>query len=142
MEERIIDGLKYLISYPEGFREDQKYPLVIFLHGAGTRSESTEILRKNICLNNILKRQNARGYIILAPLCNGINWDEWMAILIRLVETFRELSYIDKTRIHLTGVSMGGYGTWAFSILRPDWFASIMPICGGGSCGGMADPAR
>lgn len=137
MEERIIDGLKYLISYPEGFREDQKYPLVIFLHGAGTRSESTENLRKNACLNNILKRQNARGYIILAPLCNGINWDEWMTILIRLEETFRELSYIDKTRIHLTGVSMGGYGTQAFSILRPDWFASAMPVCGGG-IGGFA----
>ena len=135
MEEKIFEGLKYLVSYPEGFQEGQKYPLVIFLHGAGTCSENTEILRRNICLNNILKRQDARGYIVLAPLCNGVNWDEWMTILIRLVETFRELPGIDKTRIHLTGNSMGGYGTWAFSILRPDWFASAMPVCGGGSCG-------
>lgn len=135
MEEKIFEGLKYLISYPEGFQEGQKYPLVIFLHGAGTRSENTEILRRNSCLSNILKRQDTRGYIFLAPLCNGVTWDEWMTILLRLVETLRELPYIDKTRIHLTGNSMGGYGTWAFSILRPDWFASAMPICGGGSCG-------
>ena len=135
MEEKIFEGLKYLISYPKDFQEGQRYPLVIFLHGAGTCSENTEILRRNICLNNILKRQDARGFMFLAPLCNGVNWNEWMTILIRLVETFRELPCIDKTRIHLTGNSMGGYGTWAFSILRPDWFASAMPVCGGGSCG-------
>ena len=135
MEEKIFEGLKYLISSPEGFREDKKYPLVIFLHGAGSRSENTDILRKNICHNNILKRQDARGYVVLAPLCNGITWNEWMTVLVRLVGVFRELPYIDNTRIHLTGVSMGGYGTWALSILRPDWFASAMPVCGGGSCG-------
>lgn len=135
MEEKIFEGLKYLVSYPEGFREDKKYPLVIFLHGAGTRSENTEILRKNVPLNNIIKHQDARGYVVLAPLCNGINWDEWMTVLIHLVGTFRELPYIDVTRVHITGLSMGGYGTWSFSILRPDWFASAMPLCGGGSCG-------
>jgi predicted peptidase len=133
MEEKIFEGLKYLVSYPEGFREDKKYPLVIFLHGAGTRSENTEILRKNVPLNNIIKHQDARGYVVLAPLCNGINWDEWMTVLIHLVGTFRELPYIDVTRVHITGLSMGGYGTWSFSILRPDWFASAMPVCGSGS---------
>ena len=107
--------------------------LVIFLHGAGTRSETTERLRKNNgCFLNLLKRQNERGYILLAPLCKRGNWYEWMAVLVRLVETYRELPFIDKTRIHLTGNSMGGYGTWALATLYPNWFASAMPICGGG----------
>lgn len=137
MEEKIFEGLKYLVSYPEGFREDQKYPLVIFLHGAGIRSENTELLRRDVCLSNILKRQDARGYVVLAPLCTGINWDEWMTVLIHLVGNFRQYPYIDETRVHITGNSMGGAGTWSFSVLRPDWFASAMPVCGG-ECTGLA----
>lgn len=132
MEEKIFEGLKYLISYPEGFREEQKYPLVIFLHGAGSRSENTGTLRQNHGVLNLRKRQDARGYILLAPLCNGITWNEWMTVLLRLIDEIRELPYIDKTRVHLTGVSMGGYGTWELATLRPDWFASAMPVCGGG----------
>ena len=135
MEEKLYEGLKYLISYPEGFREEGKYPLVLFLHGAGSRSETTEILRRNRCLSNIRKRQDARGFILLAPLCSGITWNEWMTPLLHLAEKIRNLPYVDETRVHLTGNSMGGYGTWGFSILRPDWVASAMPICGGGLAG-------
>jgi len=133
MEEKIYEGLTHLIYYPEGFREDRKYPLVIFLHGAGSRGETADRLKRNFCLSNIRKRQDARGFIILAPHCKGTTWNEWMTPLLHLVEQYRELPYIDQTRIHLTGNSMGGYGTWALSVLRPDWFASAMPVCGGGS---------
>ena len=135
MEEKIFEGLKYLISYPEGFKEEQKYPLVIFLHGAGTRSDTTEKLRQTVCYTNLQKRQDARGYILLAPLCHQrSNWNECMASLIRLIEEMREVSYVDKTRLHLAGISMGGYGAWALATLRADWFASVMPVCGGGIC--------
>lgn len=137
MEEKIFEGLKYLIAYPEGFQEDKKYPLIIFLHGAGTRSGDTEILQKNACLTNLRKRQAARGYILLAPLCQNGDWFAWMTPLLHLVEEIRELPYIDETRLHVTGVSMGGYGTWEFTSLRPDWVASAMPVCGGG-IGGFA----
>lgn len=132
MEERIFEDLKYLISYPDNFNENEKYPLLIFLHGRGTRSESTEKLHKNKSLLNIQKRQNEKGFILLAPHCSRGNWNEWMMILIRLLEQTRELPYVDKTRVYLTGKSMGGYGTWGLSILRSDWFAAAMPICGGG----------
>lgn len=135
MEEKIFEELKYLISYPKGFQEDKKYPLVIFLHGAGFRGETTERLKDNNCVKNFLKRQDARGYILIAPLCKRGNWYEWMYKLVRLVETYREISYIDETRVHLTGNSMGGYGTWALATLYPNWFASAMPICGGGIAG-------
>ena len=135
MEEKIFEGLKYMISYPQGFVEDKKYPLVIFLHGAGTRSETTDILRSNECLTSIRARQDARGYIVLAPLCARGDWNEWMRPLIHLLEQMRELPYIDKTRLYLTGNSMGGYGTWEISLLHADWFAVAMSICGGGICG-------
>ena len=137
MQEKMFEGLEYLVSYPEGFQEEKKYPLVIILHGAGTRGKEIDRLRNNPAVVNLLKRQDARGYILLAPLCHKGNWYEWMGVLIRLVETYREIPYIDATRIHLTGNSMGGYGTWALATLRPYWFASAMPICGGG-IGGFA----
>jgi len=135
MEEKIFEGLTYLISYPEGFQEGKKYPLVLFLHGAGSRSDTTKRLQKNFSLSCIRKRQDRRGFVLLAPLCNGITWNEWMTPLLHLLEQTRELPYIDQTRVHITGNSMGGYGTWALTTLRPDWFASAMPLCGGGSAG-------
>ena len=135
MQEKMFEGLEYLISYPEGFEEDKKYPLVIILHGAGTRGKPIDALRNNPAVVNLLKRQDARGYILLAPHCKSGDWNEWMNILIRLVETYREIPYIDETRVYLTGNSMGGYGTWALATLRPDWFASAMPVCGGGIAG-------
>ena len=55
-----------------------------------------------------------------------------MTVLIRLIGELRELPYVDETRLHLTGNSMGGYGTWELSTLHPEWIASAMPICGGG----------
>ena len=132
MEEKIFDGMKYLISYPDSFCEDKKYPLVLFLHGRGARGETTEKLQASTGVTQFKKRQNERGYILVAPHCSRGDWNEWMSILIRLVDSFRELSYIDKTRIHITGNSMGGYGTWELCLLRAPWFASAMPLCGGG----------
>jgi len=132
MEEKNLEGLKYLVSYPEGFQENQKYPLVIFLHGVGTCSETTEKLRENSAFLNLQMRQTQRGYILLAPLCRSGTWNEWMPQLIQLVEQARALPYVDATRVHLTGLSMGGYGTWFTAMARPDLFAAIAPVCGGG----------
>ena len=135
MEEKNFKELTYLISYPQGFCDDRKYPLVVFLHGAGAREETTESLRNYGSLKELLKRQDERGYILLAPLCERGNWNEWMQLLIGLIGYYRELPYVDQARVHLTGYSMGGYGTWSLATLYPNWFASAMPICGGGSAG-------
>ena len=131
IEEKQIGKVKYLVSYPEDFDSNEKYSLVVFLHGAGTRSENTEILRKNSNFLNLVKRQT-RGYVLLAPLCSVTSWNEVMETLFELVDTVRNYEFIDKKRVYLTGNSMGGYGTWELGALRPDWFAALMPVCGGG----------
>lgn len=141
MEEKSFEQLKYLISYPKAFNENKKYPLVIFLHGRGARSETTDILRQYSCLSHLQERQNQKNYILLAPLCSKGDWNEWMMLLIRLLEQVREYSFVDKTRMFVTGNSMGGYGTWQLSLLRPDWFAAAMPICGGG-IGALANQVK
>ena len=96
IKEEIFKGIKYLTSLPEDFKETQKYPLVIFLHGAGTRSDNTELLRANPCFVNLTERQT-RGYILVAPLCSVNNWNEIMSELISLTESLVELPFVDKT---------------------------------------------
>ncbi len=135
MEEKLFEGMPYLISYPKGFREDKKYPLIVHLHGAGSRTISNQSLGRDSSVQDLLKRQDERGYVVLVPHCTGGNWYEWMGVLVELVSQYRNAPYIDTNRIHLVGLSMGGYGTWALATLHPDWFASIMPLCGGGIAG-------
>lgn len=132
MEEKIFDGMRYLIDYPDDFSPDKKYPLVVFLHGRGARRETTEKMYTSPSLGPVHRRRNERGYIFLAPHCKSGNWNEWMGHVIRLIDEIRHLPYVDITRVHLTGISMGGYGTWTLATLRADWFASAMPLCGGG----------
>ena len=133
IEAKNLDGLKYLISYPENFSREKKYPLVIFLHGAGTRGDNLDLVSNNSGFQNIVKRQNDRGYIALAPQCSGRDWNEIMSFLIGLVNFYRNCEFVDDRRIYLTGNSMGGYGTWELATIRANWFAAIMPICGGGT---------
>ncbi|MBR0231349.1 MAG: prolyl oligopeptidase family serine peptidase [Clostridia bacterium] len=131
IEEKICSGLKYLISYPAGFRADRKYPLVVFLHGAGTRCDDTEVLKRNNCFVNLQKRQE-RGYILLAPLCGVHDWNEVMQTVVGIIGGVLESGFVDRARVYATGNSMGGYGTWELAAIRPEWFAAIMPVCGGG----------
>jgi len=130
-EEQQFNNLKYIIYLPEDFDKGKKYPLVILLHGAGTRGTDVELLKRNPCTTRIKEHQN-RGYVFAAPLCHAHDWNEIMETLIGWVSELRSRPYIDTDRIYLTGVSMGGYGTWELAILRPEWFAAIMPVCGGG----------
>lgn len=136
IQEHVFEGLQYLMSYPEDFREDKKYPLIVFLHGAGTRCDDLGVLARNACFVNLQKRQT-RGYLVLAPLCSVHNWNEVMQTVIKLVDDTRNLAFVDKKRVYVTGNSMGGYGTWELAMIKPDWFAAIMPVCGGG-LGGFA----
>ena len=128
--------IKTLFSLPEGFDESKKYPLVIFLHGAGTRGNNIEALKQNSSFTKIQAHQD-RGFVLAAPLCNAHDWFELMETLISWISELRELSYIDTDRVYLTGNSMGGYGTWELGCIHPEWFAAIMPVCGGG-CPGLS----
>ncbi len=130
-EEKLYKSIKYLISYPDDFDAGKKYPLIVFLHGRGGISNDLGVLKSYPSFIHLDSRKNF-GYVLLAPLCSVNNWNEVMPYLIDLVDCTRALDFIDTARVYVTGNSMGGYGTWELASLRPDWFAAVMPLCGGG----------
>lgn len=126
-----FNELQYLVRYPENFDENKKYPVIFFLHGAGTRANDTKPLENNSCFLNITAYA-ASEFIVYAPLCETHNWNSYMQTLIAFVEYVKEQNFTDTERFYLTGNSMGGYGTWELACQMDNTFAAIMPVCGGG----------
>ncbi len=132
--------LEYLLSLPTDYNQSRnRWPLVLFLHGAG---ESGSDLAK-VKTHGPPKLVEANGpfpFILVSPQSPGRGWnpDFLNALLDSLIKKYR----VDKNRVYLTGLSMGGYGTWALAAAHPEKFAAIAPICGGGNTNDAAKLAR
>lgn len=106
------------------------WPLVLFLHGAAERGSDIERVKRQG-----LPRRIAEGAtfpaVIISPQCPAEEW--WnVPALDALVEKIASEARIDRERIYATGLSMGGFGTWALAIHSPGRYAAILPICAGG----------
>ena len=109
--------------------EEGKLPLIVFLHGAGERGTDLEKVRVH-GPPKLVQTQEDFPFMLLSPLCPlDTWWDEKKLDL--LLDQIVQTQPVDVNRIYLTGLSMGGFGTWNWAILRPDRFAAIAPICGG-----------
>jgi predicted peptidase len=144
------DTLPYRFLKPVNPKSKKTFPLVIFLHGAGERGRDNEIQIKHI--NDLYLDPDNRGRhscYVLAPQCpeqkswanhagqgNRLVMNDQparpMAMLIELIGKIEKEFPIDRSRIYVTGLSMGGYGTWDLIARLPDRFAAAVPICGGG----------
>lgn len=125
-------SLKYLLSLPAGYDKNKKYPLVIFLHGSGERGDNLSKVKKHGIPFEIASGKSF-PFIMAAPQCPSED-EEWNIYALNTL--YKELvsQYnIDLKRVYLTGLSMGGYGTWKFAKAFPDYFAAIAPVCGGGN---------
>jgi len=124
--------IRYALSLPHGYAKSKdKYPMLIFLHGAGERGLDLEKVKVH-GPPRYIKEGQKYPFIVVAPQCpDGEIWniDALSAMLTQLEKKLR----VDRDRIYLTGLSMGGYGTWEWAGREPKRFAAIMPICGGGS---------
>ncbi len=124
--------LSYLLYLPEGYAaaRDQQWPLILFLHGAGERGTNLNA----VVINGIpkqLKNGQKIPFVVVAPQCpEGQVWDD--QTLLGLVDRTIASHRIDPKRVYLTGLSMGGYGTWSLGCRYPERFAAIAPVCGGG----------
>jgi predicted peptidase len=126
--------LNYLLSLPKGYGEDKakKWPAILFLHGAGERGADLELLKKH-GIPKVAEQRPDFPFVCLSPQCPENNW--WVAeSLVAGLDAFfndavRHLA-VDPDRIYLTGLSMGGMGSWQLAGLYPDRFAALAPICG------------
>ena len=125
--------LDYWLYLPKDYgTEGKTWPLLMFLHGAGERGSD---------LNQVLVHGPAKlasqgkdfPFIIISPQCpKGHWWGNKVDELIALCDHVADSYAVDKDRLYITGLSMGGYGTWALIQRHPDKFAAAAPICGGG----------
>jgi poly(3-hydroxybutyrate) depolymerase/lysophospholipase L1-like esterase len=145
------DGkLPYCLLKPKDFDASKKYPLVLLLHGAGERGDNNKDQLK-WGAKNFLNPEVREKYpaFVLVPQCpKDKKWVEmdWggaagtapedpgltQKLMLATLEAVQKEFPIDPDRLYLTGLSMGGYGTWDLITRFPDKFAAAAPICGGG----------
>ena len=124
--------LKYLIYFPKDYLT-KKYPLVLFLHGAGERGTNLKDIEIH-GLPKLVRNGKKFPFIIIAPQCPlNLWWSDPLPVdlLSELVNDIVMKYGIHKNNVFCTGLSMGGYGTLALSIKNPKLFSAIIPICGG-----------
>jgi predicted peptidase len=122
----------YLLYLPPDYKSESKarWPLMLFLHGAGERGTNLSVVAVH-GPPKLVKQKRDFPFIIVSPQCAaGERWSN--ETLLGLLEDVTRKYRVDTNRIYLTGLSMGGYGTWALGLAHPNRFAAIAPICGGG----------
>ena len=125
---------KYLLFLPEGYeRQDKRWPLMLFLHGAGERGDDLNKVKVH-GPPKIVEKQKDFPFIVVSPQCPEDDWwTQKTEVLINLLDDIVAQYDVDVDRVYLTGLSMGGYGSWALASEYPDRFAALVPICGGGN---------
>ncbi len=143
--------LPYRLLIPENYDPKKQYPLVVFLHGIGECGTDNE---KQLIhgVKTFAQPEYRRKYpcFVLAPQCPlGALWVRGdlnlnlarhkmpaepsapMRLLLELIPALQKEFRIDPKRLYVTGMSLGGFGTWDLLCRRPDWFAAAAPVCGG-----------
>ena len=155
------DTLNYRLLFPDSDTL-RRYPLVIFLHGSGERGSDNEAQLKWGVMN-FATDQNMIQHpaIVIAPQCpEKVSWSNFtrgktssdirlqptptkpMELLIALIHQLTKTMRIDSNRIYITGLSMGGFGTFDAIERYPNLFAAAVPVCGGGDISKAASIAH
>ncbi len=149
------EKIHYRLMKPASIEKDQKYPLVIFLHGAGERGidNKAQLQYFPTQMAQPVFRKRFPCYV-LAPQCRNdrkwmeVDWtskvdptspetpSEQLQAVMKMIELTLKDEQIDPDRVYLTGLSMGGFGSFDLGSRHPEWFAAVAPICG------ATDPAK
>ncbi|WEK59862.1 MAG: PHB depolymerase family esterase [Candidatus Microbacterium colombiense] len=127
------DTLRHLIHLPDDYDADpgRRWPLVLFLHGAGERGSDLDLA----ALHGppmLADAGHEFPFILVTPQCaESSQWVTELSTLSVLLDEVVAEHRVDPHRVSVTGLSMGGFGTWSLAVRYPDRFAAIAPICGG-----------
>ena len=126
--------LGYLLFLPADYKLNQKdqapWPMILFLHGAGERGSDLNLVKKH-GPPKIVESKKEFPFVLISPQCpEGHRWnvDDVMQLVTQVQDDYN----IDKSRTYVTGLSMGGYGSWALAAKYPHHFAAVAPVCGVG----------
>ena len=132
---------KYVVFVPKDYDGKKEYPVILFLHGSGETGTDGK-KQVGTGLGKAIEKMPDFGFIAVFPQSQLRSWqagkpdaDRALAILEAEMKTYKA----DPNRVYLTGLSMGGYGTWSLAAKYPDKWAAIVPVCGGGN---PADAAK
>lgn len=130
LETTIDISLDYLLYLPADYDSKESWPLLMFLHGAGERGNDLEKVKVH-GPPKLISKGKEFPMIVVSPQCPEDDW--WNPLVLSaLLDSIEEQYKVDKNRIYITGLSMGGYGTWSLVAQSPERFAAIVPICGAG----------
>ncbi len=122
----------YWLYLPQDYQREgeRRWPLILFLHGAGERGTNLS----KVAVHGppkFLRNRPDFPFVVVSPQCpTGEVWSD--ETLLALLDHVLARHAIDPARVYLTGLSMGGYGTWSLATKAPQRFAAVAPICGGG----------
>ncbi len=130
LETQVAVRLNYLLYLPEDYETQESWPLLLFLHGAGERGDDLELVKKH-GPPKLIAAGKEFPFIVVSPQCPPDRW--WEPIeLVALLDDIQDRYHVDQDRVYVTGLSMGGFGTWRLAAYVPERLAAIAPICGGG----------
>jgi len=122
--------MDYLLYLPPDYKKKNSWPLLLFLHGKGERGNNLKLVKKH-GPPKLIAEGKQFAFIVVSPQCPKNQW--WQSVeLSALLDEVVSKHKVDKDRIYVTGLSMGGSGTWSLAAHTPYRFAAIVPISGGG----------
>ena len=121
--------LQYLVYLPPDYKDDnKKWPLVLFLHGSGERGKDLNFVNRN-GPTRLVEEGKDFSFIMISPQCPlGQRWDT--RELSTLLDEVEKIYRVDEKRVYVTGLSMGGEGTWKLIMAEPNRFAAAAIVCG------------
>ncbi|MFL5739956.1 MAG: prolyl oligopeptidase family serine peptidase [Flavisolibacter sp.] len=130
--EKFVQETRYLLALPDGYGDDSalRWPLVLFLHGSGESGSDLQKVKMH-GPPQLVEQGKKFPFMLISPQSDYPGgWD--IEMLYKLLQHIKKNYRVDEKRIYLTGLSMGGFGTWALAMKHPEEFAALIPVCGGG----------
>lgn len=129
MQQALSAALPYLLHTPAG-EADGPLPLILFLHGSGERGSDPQLVKK-YGLPRDLENRPDFPFVVVSPQCPAdVRWTELGDEIMAVLDAVLNSASIDRSRIYLSGFSMGGQGAWNLAVEYPDLFAALAPVSG------------